>query len=113
MDISRFVNSRDIREHLQTINYEFNAMEAAWLVYQCANATIEERHTAWAWIIENMADMEGIERPNCIYRKSLHDTLRRYMAMENEFLDANVKDFFLWYGKHFFPSTVSTFFSLW
>ncbi len=87
MDISRFVNSRDIREHLQTINYEFNAMEAAWLVYQCVNTTIEERHTAWTWIIENMADMEVIERPNCIYRKSLHDTLRRYMAMQNEFLD--------------------------
>ena len=87
MDISRFVNSRDIREHLRSINYEFNAMEASWLVYQCVNTTIEERHIAWAWIIENMADMEVIERPNCIYRKSLHDTLRRYMAMQNEFLD--------------------------
>ena len=29
MDILRFVNSRDICEHLRSRNYEFNAMEAA------------------------------------------------------------------------------------
>ena len=34
MDILRFINSRDIREHLKTIHYQFNSLEAAWLIYQ-------------------------------------------------------------------------------
>lgn len=43
MDILRFVNSKDIREHLGNINYEFNSLEAAWLIYQCHDATIDEK----------------------------------------------------------------------
>ena len=29
MDIFRFVNSKDIREYLRSIGYEFNSLEAA------------------------------------------------------------------------------------
>lgn len=35
MGILRFVNSKDIRKHLETIGYEFNSLETAWLIYQC------------------------------------------------------------------------------
>lgn len=86
MNIYRFINSRDIRKHLEDMKYAFNALEAAWLVYQCRDATLEEKCQAWTWIIENMPDMEVRERINCSYRKSLHDTLRRYMAMEDDLL---------------------------
>ena len=44
MNILRFVNSKDIREHLRNIDYEFNSLEAAWLIYQCRDATIDEKH---------------------------------------------------------------------
>lgn len=44
MDILRFVNSKDIRKHLETIGYEFNSLETAWLIYQCRDATIDEKH---------------------------------------------------------------------
>lgn len=47
MDIFRFVNSKDIREHLRNIGYEFNSLEAAWLIYQCRDAAIDEKHKAW------------------------------------------------------------------
>ncbi len=40
MDIYRFINSKDIRAHLENIGYQFNALEAAWLVYQCHTATM-------------------------------------------------------------------------
>lgn len=33
MDIFRFINSKDIREHIRSIRYEFNSLEAAWLIY--------------------------------------------------------------------------------
>lgn len=44
MNILRFVNSKDIREHLRNIGYEFNSLEAAWLIYQCRDAAIDEKH---------------------------------------------------------------------
>lgn len=91
MNIYRFINSRDIRKHLEDIGYEFNALEASWLVYQCADATLEEKHDAWRWITENMPDMEVIKRPNCVYRKSLHETLRKYMEMEEKLLDLYIE----------------------
>lgn len=46
MDIFRFVNSKDVREHLKSIDYEFNSLEAAWLIYQCRDAAIDEKHKA-------------------------------------------------------------------
>ena len=42
--ILQFVNSKDIREYLRTIDYQFNALEAAWLIWQSRNTTVEERH---------------------------------------------------------------------
>ena len=42
-EICRFVNSKDIRQHLLDINYEFTTAEASWLVYECRNATLQEK----------------------------------------------------------------------
>ena len=42
MDIYRFIDSRDMREHLQKLNYAFPPPEAAFLVYWCKAATLEE-----------------------------------------------------------------------
>ena len=83
MNIYALVNSRDIREHWQNIGFVPNALESAWLVYQSNNHTIEEKHEAWRWIIDNMPDCEvsgkNIETP----QKSLHEFLTRYMEIEN------------------------------
>ena len=83
MDIYQYVNSKDIRAHLQNIGYRFNALEAAWLVYQHRGITMDERHAAWREIIETMPDMrmefaDDSREPF----KSLHQLLRDYMAME-------------------------------
>ena len=80
MDIYRFINSKSIGNYLLFLNYPFNAMEAAWLIYRCHQATIQEKHTAWNELIETM--------PDCSYRytESLHDFLRSYMAMENRMI---------------------------
>ena len=86
MDFYRFINSKDIRKYLQDLNYKFNSQEASWLVNQCGDATLEEKHEAWNWIINNMPDMEVRERVNCKYRESLHDTLKKYMAMQDDLL---------------------------
>ena len=102
MSIYEFVNSRDIREHWQKTGFVPNALESALLVYQSNNHTIEEKHEAWRWIIANMPDCEitGIETP----QKSLHEFLKRYMAIEN----AIIANFFATE-----PGAVYTYRALW
>ena len=86
MDILRFVNSKDIRKHLEKIGYKFSPLEAAWLIFQWWNATIEERHRAWEELIQTMPDCEVPERLNTRRQKSLHAFLRRYMELEDRFV---------------------------
>lgn len=87
MDIFRFVNSKAIREHLRNIGYEFNALEAAWLIYQCCDATIGEKHKAWNEIIEKMPDRPIEKRLNTAPQASLHAYLKRYMKLEEDYID--------------------------
>lgn len=86
-EICRFVNSKDIRKYLFDTDYNFSSVEAAWLVYQCQNCTLDERISAWEDIINNMQDQQvdslHFEKPY----ESLHDVLRRYIDMEKAILD--------------------------
>lgn len=89
MDFYKFINSKDIREYHQTIGYQYNAVEAAWLVSQCRHANLEKKHEAWQWIIDNMPDMKigCVGFRNDFRDVSIHEILRRYMEMQNRFLD--------------------------
>lgn len=80
MDIYQYINSKDIRAHLESIGYQFNALEAAWLVYQHRGITMDERHAAWREIIDTMPDMR-VEFEDESF-ESLHQLLRDYMAKE-------------------------------
>ena len=64
MDIYRFISSRDMREHLQKINYRFSTPEAAFLVCMCDSASLKEKFAAWREIIETL--------PNCTMTKRLN-----------------------------------------
>ena len=79
MDILSFINSKDIRDYLHEINYKCDSMQAAWLVYHNANKTMEEKHAAYRWIIDNMPDCPMPERRFAISRDSLHDFLQEHM----------------------------------
>ena len=82
MNFYRFVNSRDIRAHLQSINYVFTATEAAWLVWQSMYATLEDKHRAWEYIIANMPDCPIPERLNTVPQPSLHRFLQELMELQ-------------------------------
>ena len=83
MDIFRFIHSKDIRKYLQEINYQFNSLEAAWLIYQCRDATLKEKHKAWNELIETMPDCRIEERRKGLAQESLHGFLKKYMEIEN------------------------------
>ena len=65
MDFYKFINSCDIREHLQNLKYGFNAKEAVWLVYQSCETTVSEHIEACRYIVENMPDVPLGESNNC------------------------------------------------
>ena len=86
MELLRFVNSKDIREHLRKINYSFDPLEAAWLIYQCHDATVKEKHAAWKELIDSMPDCRIEERSDTLPFPSLHDFLREYMEIEDKWM---------------------------
>lgn len=81
-DICGFVNSRDVRDYLLEIRYQFTAMEAAWLVYRCRRLTMEDRHCAWHEIIHDMPDHSVSERITLERSESFHAWLEQYMHYE-------------------------------
>lgn len=96
MDISRFIPSRTMREYLKKINYEFNALECALIVYQCETAILAEKHAAWQEIIDTMPDCEIVSED--LPHRSLHKILKQYMEIENQavekFFESNENAFY-------------------
>lgn len=84
MRITRFINSKDIRKYLESINYPFTSIEAAWLIWQCRDLTLKEKHAAWQELIDTMPDAPIEERPWVEARPSMHVFLKEYMQFQEE-----------------------------
>lgn len=87
MDICRFINSKDIAEHLRAVRYQANAFVAAYFVEQCANATLGEKLSACKEIAETIPDCPTAWNLNCKESKSTHGFLREYAALQQRMLD--------------------------
>lgn len=85
MNLFRFINSKDIREHLRQIGYSFTAPEAAFLVWQCRSADLKEKIAAWREIIETMPDC-SLTRRKVEPAESCRDFLRRHIASQETLL---------------------------
>ena len=83
-EICRFVNSKDIKQHLLETGYSFSTAEAAWLVYQCRGVTLSEKIEAWEDIIKTMPDQE-IDSPH--FDKP-YDSIRKVIS---DFIDLKKK----------------------
>ena len=88
MDIARFINSPDVRDHIRNVGYQFTSTEAAWLIWQCRLITLAERHDAWRTLIRTMAD-EKIEKRHLTREwPSLHEYLEKLISFEKRLVDA-------------------------
>ena len=87
MDIYEFINSRDIQEYLKEIQYSFDPLQQAFLVWQSGRHTLTQKHEAWKELIATLPDMEVPERINCRAWKSLNKMLQDYMDLENKYID--------------------------
>jgi hypothetical protein len=89
MNVFEFINSHDVAEHLESIDYSFSPVEAAWLVWQSKKHTMKERHDAWREIIRVYPDCSIEHLSEEPYTEGLHRYLEEYMEME----EALVRDF--------------------
>lgn len=87
MDPIAFIDSKDIREHLYKIEYECGPVEASYFIWQSRKKTLEEKHTAWNWLIENTTDVPVPQRNWVKGWNSLHKMLKDYVSIENGLSD--------------------------
>lgn len=87
MNIYRFIQSKSVREHLEKINYAFSSLEMAYIIWQCPDATLEERFAAWQEIIDSMPDDPLPASMELGEIEGIHEFLRQYMELQKEFLD--------------------------
>ncbi|SEA91480.1 hypothetical protein SAMN05216349_1526 [Oribacterium sp. KHPX15] len=86
-EICKYINSKDIRQHLLNIDYKFTTTEAAWLVNQCHSATLKEKIAAWRDIINTMPD-ESVNSPQFDSPvDSIHNVLKDYITMKEKMLE--------------------------
>lgn len=88
MNILNFVNSKDIKNYLLHIDYNFSTIECAWLVYQSAYTTLNEKHSAFNEILETMPDEPLIVKNNTF--NSIKSYIRHFVSNERILL----KEFF-------------------
>lgn len=90
MDVLKYLNSRDVAEYLESIDFEFNAMQAAYIIYINEGLPMEERLRLWKEIIDTMPDcgfrcLQG----ECIYMEpSAHAAIRKHIGLIEEVLSA-------------------------
>lgn len=88
MDIYSFINSKDIEAHCRKIKHEFTPIESAYLIWQSAKYSVEEKHKAYRELIDTTENQnitrQGLHDDRQYY---LHDFLKQYMGIENKLLD--------------------------
>ena len=96
IDVFKFINSNALRDHLKIIKYEFNGLEAAWLVNNCRRATLDEKICAWQEIAETYADLPFYTRPfhrkNNLLPPMMRETLIRFIENKKRERDFVIGD---------------------
>lgn len=90
-EIAEFINSNDMRNYLLEINYDFNSLEAAWIVDHDVNHTLKEKISAWQNIINTMPDYyltrkEGLHFDNELWKDGTHSFLKNYIEVIKYYL---------------------------
>ncbi len=87
IDIYSFLNSSDVEDYLRQKKYEFNALQAAAVIYRSWKKSFAEKNEAYKAIINNMADMPISGDFFLEQYPSIHDYLRRYIDIQNKLVD--------------------------
>lgn len=85
MDIYKYIESRAMREHLESINYEFNAMEAAWIIFR-SKLTFNQQNEAWQKVIALMPDCVTAEGGSIhsLLKESIEERVKTFVDLTDE-----------------------------
>jgi hypothetical protein len=86
MNIYDFVDSTDIAEYWQMIDYKFTPLECAYLIHKSLTATLESRWRAWQEIIDTIPDSILPER-RWLKGQSLHALIEREINRQKLIVD--------------------------
>lgn len=93
MNIYEFLNSRDVRKHLESIKYEFSMLEKAFIIYKSNHKSLNDKKRAWKKLIDSTEDIILGEDGNKRWRytdvnlKSAHYLINEYMHQLDEVMD--------------------------
>lgn len=87
MDIFKYIESKDIREYLQSLDYQFTAAQAVDIVNKCLHLTLADKLNAYQEIIDTMPDCKLLGKGSEIGPISAHDFLREYIAVQRKLTD--------------------------
>lgn len=79
MDILQFINSNAIRNHLKKKNWQFDTLEAAWLIYHSYNHSVYEKFNAYEQLMQEYPDCRVEERLHTPAQDSLFKYLKNYI----------------------------------
>lgn len=90
MKITDFINSKSIAKYLDDIQYKFNAVEAAYIVWQ-SKLSMRKKYAAWEEIIATFSDMPLKKR-----RWGFEQDEPSFLAFLRRFIDARKSGDKIW-----------------
>ncbi len=87
MDFIKFLNSKDIAEHLQKINYKFSPEEAAYVVHEARNVPLSEKHKTYRELIARYPDHILEKRNGDFETQPFSRFLQELMRLETEYIE--------------------------
>lgn len=95
MKITNFINSKSIAKYLDDIQYEFNAVEAAYIVWQ-SKPSMRKKYAAWEEIIATFPDTPLKKR-----RWGFKEDEPSFLAFLRKYIDARKSGTKLWDNEPF------------
>ena len=89
MNITEFINSNAIREHLQKFGNIFSPLDTAYLIYQARLKSVKEKICAMNELLENSEDFALKNARERFYYTDMtfHELLKGYIETEQYFCD--------------------------
>ena len=78
-----FINSKDVREYLEKINWQPDAVCSAWLIFQSKNHTLDEKFYAWEELMTVCKDAP-LPKHN---ETSLFEFLKNYIEKTRAYIE--------------------------
>ncbi|SEA91499.1 hypothetical protein SAMN05216349_1527 [Oribacterium sp. KHPX15] len=84
--IFKFINSGDIRKYLFEIGYQFSVAEYAYLIWQCGEMNILQKHEEFKRLIDSTETtlIKTSMHPN---GWDLHQIINKYISLEKQFIN--------------------------